>query len=246
MSDLFLRNGEWIVDDDIDPAAVSLQLVDLTDGSWTLEDPSGFIDLVTGISIDANGLHTIPFNAITPGSNDYRNYNGANFTGPRWYRPLTISGVRATSDDAFIVHTYVEHGTVATGFDSIVTHGVCSGPTDTVISNIQMIGGGFRRASGNPLFVAGNFAVLNTVATSGDDNGLYTSAMFGREGHQGITAVRDSDGRATVTSRIIGQITTGIDLYEVVAIGTNLDGTTISSGAEEKFYFKSRILILNP
>ena len=245
MSDLFLRNGEWIVDDDIDPAAVTLdELIDLTDGSWGLDDSAGF---VSSVSIDANGVHTITFNAITPGSNDYRNYNGANFTGPRWYRPLTISGVRVTSDDSIAIHTYVEHGTPALAFASNVTHGICLDPTSTVISSIEMIGGGYTRSGGTtPIYMVGNFAASNSVATSGDNKALCSHILYGREGHQGVTAIRNSDGRATATSRIIGQITTGIDLYEVVAIGTQLDGTTITGGADEKFYFKRRILILNP
>jgi len=73
--------------------------IDLTDGTWTLYDPDGLVKSITF----AGGIHTVTMNALV-GSLNYV-WGGTTFRGPRWYKPLQISGNQVTADQ----FTNVQH-----------------------------------------------------------------------------------------------------------------------------------------
>ncbi len=82
---------------------IALDEIDLTDGTWTLEDPDGLVDTVAFSS----GTNTVTFNAVA-GSNNYNISSGTTFRGPRWYKLLSISGQQATTAMATVLVTHLD------------------------------------------------------------------------------------------------------------------------------------------
>ena len=71
-------------------ANLPLTVVDLTDGSWTLEDPDNLVASVT----HAGGDNIVTWNALAAGSADYNWSGGTNHRAPRWYKLLDIDGTQ--------------------------------------------------------------------------------------------------------------------------------------------------------
>ena len=124
-----------------DPASlydVSMETVDLTDGTWYLEDDLGFIDSVSF----SGGYNTITMNAKS-GSSSYRWDNSAtNNFAPRWHKELFIGTTRITSDDLLTHTNVIEVDQTIREFNWTLCAGVCVNPTTTTRNQIDGMGAG--------------------------------------------------------------------------------------------------------
>jgi hypothetical protein len=119
---------------------IALDEIDLTDGTWTLEDPDSLVDTVAFSS----GTNTVTFNAVA-GSNNYNISSGTAFRGPRWYKLLSISGQQATTAMPTVLVTRLEPDP-GSGSDFGQRHiiGTTFDPTSTVTNDLNGVGAGWQ------------------------------------------------------------------------------------------------------
>jgi hypothetical protein len=100
MPDLIDDNGTWVLQPDKDLADLEMNLVDLTDGSWTLIDINSNVKSVA-FEDSANKL---TLNAISAGTIAQLSNNAYN--SARWFKPLVDSkGTQIYTSDQFIFIT---------------------------------------------------------------------------------------------------------------------------------------------
>ena len=121
-------------------ASIALEAIDLTDGTWTLDDPTSMVKTTT----HAAGVNTITFNAKAATAN-YLMTSGANFTGARYYKLLSISGSQATTATPLVFVADVEPDVSASStFNQKHYIGTTHNPTSTVVNTISGVGGGWQ------------------------------------------------------------------------------------------------------
>ena len=98
MPDVINDNGTWVIQPDVDLTSLDLNVVDLTDGTWTLIDINSGIKTVAfedgAVKVNTNVINAGPINQVGTTS-----YNGA-----RWFRLLKDdNGVQINQTDSFIL-----------------------------------------------------------------------------------------------------------------------------------------------
>ena len=136
MARILLDNNEWAVKDDLSFFNISSEIIDLTDGTWTLLDPDS---LVQSTSF-ASGFNTITWNALGAGSNDYVWTISTTHRAPRWYKLLKIDGNQITSDDFITFQANGKLDTSVLDFNHQIVYGICSDPTSTTAGTIDGAG----------------------------------------------------------------------------------------------------------
>lgn len=217
-------------------ANLPLTVVDLTDGSWTLEDPDNLVASVT----HAGGDNIVTWNALAAGSADYNWSGGTNHRAPRWYKLLDIDGTQVVSTDHLAFTSRLQNNPSVNDFDQQVVIGAAFDPTSTVASTIDGTGGMFAKtASGNPAY--GTWQV-NSSTSGTNANNLYGVATVLR-GHNalGSGVYLNSDSSSVVRgagSRNSNQLaaTTGSqNVYVMVGVGPRANTNTISANDQQRF-----------
>ena len=218
-------------------ADIALQAIDLTDGTWTLEDPDSLVDTVT----HAAGQNTVTWNAAVA-SADLTMTTGTNFRGPRWYKLLNISGSQATTATPLVFVSDVEPDkSAASDFNQKHYVGTSHNPTSTVVNTISGVGASYQINSGATTIQAG---VWTRGATSLNSNSLTTrSFVASQRGFESLGApayinlrstdvVTASNARASNVNALGGA---GANLYVVVALGVSTQSSAISAGDQSIF-----------
>ena len=216
---------------------------DLTDGSWTLVDPD---NLVQSISRDANGYHTVTWNALAAGSANYRWDSGTFHRSPRWYKNAVIDGNQLVSEDICNYTYYAQTDNAARGdFDSAFVYGLCVDPTSVVPNTI---GGGGLFSSVTAVGVNTFFGVwaVNSQAstsTGSSDRGLIQYQYGG--GHCGCGTfyiISDLGLRIQNGSRNAAvSLPAATDLKLMVGVGTRSNTTTITAGDTSQKFRLSKV-----
>lgn len=217
--------------------------VDLTDGSWTLEDPDS---LIQSISF-SGGFHTVVWNALGAGSSDYNWASGTNHRAPRWYKNYEIDGTRITSDDVTQFVVYIETDNTNRGdFNNAIAFGCCQTPTSTTATTLAGMGLYANAASAGTNTALGVWAVNAAASTAvGTSDRCMTTVQYGG-GHvgSGCFTVLDSSGNRIQNGSRNGTtaLTAATDLSLICGLGVRGNTDTIALNDESqrfKVYFKA-------
>ncbi len=222
--------------------AVPLVAVDLTDGSWTLEDPSS---LVSGVS-HSSGVNTITWNALGSGSLNYQWTTSTTCLAPRWYKLLTINGVQMTEASFLSLYWKLKLEAVY-DFPQEVVLGTCSFPTatsnSTGTSDILGSGAVVQATTGfSPKRYGGAWAINAVTATqNGNLDFIQLAQQRGGSaiGAPGGYLYNSTPAGTNAVSRNTNRnnLTGSNNLFWIVGAGTR-GSQTISAGDETQFQGK--------
>jgi hypothetical protein len=218
------------------------EVINLTDGSWTLYDPDNLVDTITF----AGDWHTLTWNALPVGSGDYNWFSGTTIRAPRWYKNLEISGTQVTSMD-LLVSTYqmellplLDPDVCPFRWLGVFGAALDAGSTDTGL--MCATGGTMGRFSPTTAAIYGIFT-RNTQSSNGPNTGEYGICTTVRGGDGlggGEFMIFDATGsNLQAAARSAGVYTTGLpvptDVQLVVGLGTGANTVTITAGDQTKF-----------
>jgi len=219
-----------------------LEVINLTDGSWTLYDPDNLVDTITF----AGDWHTLTWNALPVGSGDYNWFSGTTIRAPRWYKNLEISGTQVTSMD-LLVSTYqmellplLDPDVCPFRWLGVFGAALDAGSTDTGL--MCATGGTMGRFSPTTAAIYGIFT-RNTQSSNGPNTGAYgtCTTVRGGDGLGGgeFMIFDNTDANLQAAARSAGVYTTGLpvptDVQLVVGLGTGANTVTITAGDQTKF-----------
>jgi hypothetical protein len=227
---------------------VATEVVDLTDGTWTLLDPDS---LVQSISYDSGtGEHTVTMNELAAPTSDYNPCGGTGFRGPRWYKALTISGNAVNADDVItMIHT--ADGTVSTAdWNQRNVWGTTCDPTSLLVGQTGLCGIGivWQAPTGTEqgVYRLGS-AYTQSSALNVNQWGLI---QRGRDHILGSlnTSFKTGGAVATVAGNVLEQILTaaqyGLPVYLYFGLGIKTNTSTIPLNAQTKFKLGYQALTL--
>lgn len=227
---------------------IDLTEIDLTDGTWTLEDKDSLVQSVTF----AGGFNTVTWNALT-GANLYRWDSGSDCRSPRWYKDISVESNTITNGDYLIQSMKMELDKTVADFPQMVVVGSGMNPTSQVLNDIRLMGGVMRRnTTGNVVY--GAFA-NNTFTGNGDSDNVYGLVTNPR----GLTAMGTSCFINTdaLNSPVLfggqgsrnGQINSGqlasTTMRIIVGIGIAGSTTNVTAGDQQKFKVSVTSLTVN-
>ncbi len=216
---------------------IALTEIDLTDGTWTLEDPDSLVDTVAF----ASGQNTVTFNAAS-GSADLNIGSGSNFRGPRWYKLLSVSGQQATTATPIVLLTRIEPDkSSASDFGQRHVIGTSHQPTSTVTNTINGAGAGWQINDGSTTIQMGAWtrSAVNLTSNSLNQRQIMASLRgFESLGAPSFLNLRSTDacvgtGARNSNATAIGG--NGANLYVMVGLGTNGNTAAISAGDQAIF-----------
>jgi len=219
-----------------------LEVINLTDGSWTLYDPDSLVNTITFSA----GWHTLTWNALAVGSADYDWFNGTTIRAPRWYKNLTISGTQVTSMDLLVSTYQMELPLLGSPdacpfrWDGVFGAALDAGSTSTTTMNAT--GGTMGRFSSATAPIYGVFA-RNASSTAAPNTGEYgtCTTVRGGDGLGGgeYMIFDNTDTNLNAAARSAGVYTSGApiptNVQLVVGLGTGTGATTIGAGDQTKF-----------
>lgn len=216
---------------------ITLQEIDLTDGTWTLEDPDDLIDSTTF----ASGQNTITWNAAS-GSSDLNIASGSNFRGPRWYKLLSVSGQQATTAKPLVFVTRIEPDK-SSGSDFNQRHviGTSFDPDSTVTTTINGAGAAWQINENSQTVQMGAWTrqAVNLLNNSTNERQIMASLRgFESLGTPSFLNIRNTDVTVGTGARNSNQLAiggAGADLYVMVALGTSTNTSAISAGDQTIF-----------
>lgn len=219
--------------------------IDLTSG-WTLYDPDSLIKSITF----SGGFHTVIWNELLTGSNNYNWASGSNHRAPRWYQLAQIDGQQLTSDDVTqnIFFMVTDNSAAGRGdFQNAVTHGICVDPTSTVATTIAGMGQHVTVINTGADTAAMGVWTVNgsaTTATSAPSRSMALAQYGGR--HVGSTCFTNLDASGLRVQNGSRNGSTAIpastNLNWIVGLGTRSNTATIPQDGQSlkfKIYRKS-------
>jgi hypothetical protein len=217
-------------------------VVDLTDGSWTLVEPDPANPVVQSVTF-SGGFNTVTLNASSGGSDFRWSSSASSNNAPRWYRAWNYTGTttRATSTDLSNYTNVLEVDRSINEFDFELVGGVCLDPLTTTRTSIHGMGAGISnqvstaagcrfghwRTSSMPTNPA-SAAIVKTVQT-----GQYGARHMGTSVFMLLNASNEHVQRGSTTGA--NTIAAGVDLFQIVGVGTRTNTTTIGAGDRVKF-----------
>lgn len=216
---------------------IALEEIDLSDGTWTLEDPDNLVDTVAF----ASGQNTITFNA-TSASGDYNIASGSNFRGPRWYKLLSISGQQATTATPIVFVSRIEpDNSSASDFGQRHVIGTSHQPTATVTNTINGAGAGWQINDNSTTIQLGAWtrSAVNLTSNSLNQRQVMASLRgFESLGTPSFLNLRSNDvcigtGARNSNANAIGGA--GANLYVMVGLGTATNTQAIAAGDQAIF-----------
>ena len=214
-------------------------VVDLTDGSWTLVDPSSLVSSVTF----SGGFNTVTMNALATGGSDFRwSSSASSNNAPRWYRAWNYTGTttRATSTNLSNHTNLLQIDRTVNDFDFEVIGGVSTDPTSTTRNNIDGMGAGASNNTGEANARYGHWrntsmpvasvsaAIVRTLQT-----GQYGARHMGTSIFVLLNSSDEHVQRGATTGA--NTLAAGVDLFQIVGVGTRTNSTTIGAGNQVKF-----------
>tara|TARA_R110002124_G_scaffold70133_1_gene188212 strand:+ start:849 stop:1628 length:780 start_codon:yes stop_codon:yes gene_type:complete len=195
--------------------------INLTDGSWTLLDPSSLVKSVAF----GGGFNTVTFNALAVGSQNYNWTSSGNILSPRWYKKVLIDGTQITTDDITNAMFYMEVDNSIRDFNNNVVNGICEDPTATVLNTLRGTG-----ATYNMLTPGGSNAPMGVwtvnssyTAANSTNNRVFTQSQWGGR-HAGSTSfiLLDASGFRVQNGSRNGSValSSTVDAHYVVGPGT--------------------------
>jgi len=223
---------------------VALVAVDLTDGSWTLEDPDSLVSSVS----HSSGVNTIVWNEISNAnkSTNYQWTNSGTCRAPRWFKLLTINGVQMKESDFLSLYWKLKLE-ANYDFPQEVVLGSCSFPTATSngtgTSDILGSGAVVQATSGGFASRFSGAWSINSATTSSDATTDFVhlaqqrgaKAIGGASGYRYDSTPEGLGGVSRNTNR--DNLTGSNNLYWIVGAGTR-GAQEISAGDETQFQAK--------
>ena len=219
--------------------------VDLTDGSWTLLDPSTLVKSLAFVA----GKNVVTWNTLAVGSQDFSPISTGSLLAPRWYKALEIDGNAVTSADLIQFVSRIENDEAVDDFAQSNIIGVCEAPTSTTLTTLRGAGGSFNCLAAS----AGAYGPwnVNGAAASGTASAAYgvCATLYGA-GHSGAGAgvtftaagARDNASvRAGATA-----LSASAPLYVVVCFGTRGVVTIAEDDQSSNAFGYVASSILNP
>lgn len=219
--------------------------INLTDGSWTLLDPSSLVKTVSY----SGGFNTITLNALAVGSQDYNWTSGANILAPRWYKKVEVDGTQVTTDDLTNSMFYMEVDNSIRDFNNANINGICEDPTSTTLNVLRGTGATYNMTTpGGTNAPMGVWTVNGSATTtSGTNNRVQTQSQWGGR-HVGSTTftLLDASGfRVQNGSRNASALLSStVDAHWVVGVGTR-GSIAISQDDQVKFKAYHKCIKMN-
>jgi len=212
--------------------------IDLTDGSWTLTDPSS---LVKSVAFSAP-YNTVTWNAVGSGTNNNSWTAGGTKTGPRWHKTLAIDGTTLTTDDLIVLNSMMKIDTTVSDFAQQVVVGAAKDPTSSTASVI-LGGGGIadKTASGNDTYGVWTNSAATLAGAAAADKGFCAYIYGTRSTGTGSAMVLDSSGVRNNNACRNGGLATGAGANLSVMVGVGTRGAvTVAEDDQQKFsiYFR--------
>ena len=219
--------------------------IDLTDGSWTLLDPSSLVKSVAF----AGGFNTITFNTLAAGSQDYNWTSGSTILSPRWYKKVLINEDQITTDDVTNSLFYMEVDNSIRDFNNANVNGICEDPTSTTLNVLRGTGATYNMTTPGGTNAPMGVWTVNGAATttSGTNNRVQTQSQWGGR-HTGSTTftLLDASGfRVQNGSRNASTLLSAtVDAHWVVGVGTR-GIQTIAEDDQVKFKAYHKCIKMN-
>ena len=214
-------------------------VIDLTDGSWTLVDPSSLVSSVTF----SGGFNTVTMNALAAGSSSYRWSSSASSNlAPRWYRAWNYTGTttRVTSTELSNHTNLLQIDRTVNDFDFEVICGVGTDPTSTTRNNIDGMGAGASNNTGEVNARYGHWrntsmpvASVSAAIVRTFQTGQYGAKHMGTSIFMLLNSSDEHVQRGATTGA--NTIAAGVDLFQIVGVGTRTNSTTIGASDQVKF-----------
>jgi len=226
-------------------------VVDLTDGSWTLYDPDSTIDTTYGTNgvTHSAGYNRVRWAGIGAGSSNYIWHSGTTIRAPRWYKLLKIDDNQITSDNLINVPFLGRIDTSVNDFNQQVGWGVCTDPTSVTASTLDASGGiVYKQTASTP--GGGIFTENLRQASNNASNDKRIGALLrgGRNMIGGtvanLTAAGLVNGALLYAKAQNEALTTTANQYLFVGVGTETS-VTVASGAEQSFSVRVSPISLN-
>ena len=246
MPNLVDDNGTWILQPDADLADLELNVVDITDGSWSHIDVGSQVKSFSSFA----GENKAVLNDISSGNETQFSQNA--YQGARWYKFLKDSkGVQVNSDERFIfiatIQAHSSSNPAPFGFGiGTSTNPLATGSVGTSRQNFQHIalvnelvsGVGRQHEYDRLTKLAGGSAVANHLTSSI----VQLVHNFGKDRNGGIVVTSNISNATTAT----GTSTSGTNaLYIQIAIGTRYNSVSASEDAEHKATMKYAVIRLD-
>ena len=246
MPNLVDDNGTWILQPDADLADLELNVVDITDGSWSHIDVG---DQIKSFSF-FGGENKAVLNDISSGNETQFSQNA--YQGARWYKLLKDSkGVQVNSDERFIfiatIQAHSSSNPAPFGFGiGTSTNPLGTGSVGTSRQNFQHVSlvnelhgsVGRKHEYDRLLKLSGGGAVANHLTSSI----VQLVHNFGNDRSGGV-AITSNISNATTSA---GTNTSGTNaLYIQIAIGTRYNSVNASEDAEHKATMKYAVIRLD-
>ena len=234
---------------------VTSEVVDLTDGSWTLLDPDNLIDTsygTDGATFDAEtGFTTIKMAGLAVGNAKYMiaaSNNGHHW--PRWYRAIT-GGTNLTTVQ---MSTELVNDATVTPWARSICLGVANDPTSVVPNDMDGTGG-FMRHGGSPSNAVQYGVWMISSQTSGSNlanSRAVATVLRSRDslGSGAFITSRDDTGRAIASGTRNSNFNAGIGagdavpVYHILGIGTYGTGGIVA-GSLVKMRFAQTTSIID-
>lgn len=246
MPDLIDDNGTWVLQPDKDLADLEMNVIDVTDGSWSHIDVNSQVK-----SISFSGeINTVTLNAVSSGNSTQ--FSNNDYQGARWYKLLKDSkGVQVNTDERFIFIATIQAQSSSNpaafgfGFGTSVDP-LATGSVGTARQNFQHFalvnesasGAGFEHEYDRLLKLGGGGVVSNHLTSSI----CQLTHNFGGDRSGGVL-VTNNINLVTTTA---GTNTSGTDpLYLQVGIGTRYNTVSALEDAEHKAIMKYVVIRLD-
>lgn len=222
-------------------------VVDLTDGTWTLEDPDNLVDTsfgTNGVTFDSGtGVNVVRFNAATQTSSGmycWINGNGGHHA-PRWYKLLKINNVQMTASDVIVQRTTFDWDGTTDDFLQGHVIGLCQDPTSTVPDTIAGAGSVFLKSnSGSAANLRESYgawshdAASNSTAAGQVDGYAITQRGPTYSGGHVLYQAFDASGEHKASGARIGHtgLTLSGNVYVMIGFGIRTTSGSLDAGDE--------------
>jgi hypothetical protein len=233
---------------------LTAEVIDLTDGSWTLYDPDGLIDQTYGTGGAAfnatTGYTTIKMAGLAIGDAKYMiaaSNNGHHW--PRWYRAIEAGDNLKTS----VMSTELVNDPSVTPWARSICLGICNAPTSTDPNTLDGTGG-FMRHGGSPSNAIQYGVWMLSSQTSGSNlsnsRGVAT-ILRSRDslGSGAFITSRDDTGRAIAAGTRNSNFNAGIGpgdavpTYHILGVGTYGTGGIVAGSLVQMRFAQTTTLI---
>jgi len=220
----------------------AFNVVNLTDGSWTLYDPDSLIQSVTFSA----GYNTVTWNALSVASLNYNWAAGGEHRAPRWYKNNIIDGNQVSSIDTNVFTSLLEIDQTVNEFNQAVLMGIAVEPATTDLFTVDASGGyvikfGPPSSPAYPAWGTHQYSSATTATDAQSDYGVCTIMRGGNQIGSGVFLNSDgADDRAYSTgSRNSNQpvflSSTPADTYIMLGVGVRSNTDTVVAGEKHRF-----------